>query len=138
MALITVQELNGTGLTATFTICQSTGDTFINDGHTIIRIKSVSTATNSIRVASQRTPVWDGLATAEIKVNIPVSGDVWVGFVDQKGYNSTANIAKINYTTNETLLYFGADNWDSLTSWDSDTSWYRGQTNLSVAVISVT
>jgi hypothetical protein len=140
MALLTVQDMSGTGLSASFTTCDSSGNTFVNDGHTMIHIKSASTATNLLRIGidSQRIPVWDGLGTAEIRVSIPVTGDVWLGFLDRKAYNSTAHIVSINYTTDSTLLYFERTYWASDTSWASETSWYGGRSNLSIAVLSVT
>ena len=137
MALITVQELSTAGLAVSYTTAEATGNTFLNDGHSIIYAKSTVGTTNSIHIQSYKSPVPVGMATAEIVISVSANASVMVGFIDQDGYNDTALQVHMSYTTNTTINAQGV-RWLSPTSWRTGTQWFAGFTGLSIAIISVT
>lgn len=136
MSLITVQSLTTAGLVETFVDANATGDTFVNDGHTLLFVKSSVTSTNALKVASQFDPIPKGTGTALSDTPIGANAEVMAGFYSQDGYNDSDNIAHISYTT-DTTLNSGMVHWASA-NWVSGTQWYPGESGLKIAAISVT
>lgn len=103
MARITVQALSTAGLTPSFTAASSGGDEFLNDGHTILIVRTTAAATNAANIASRVTPVPKGLAVANVAVEVSALGERMSGFFDQGAYNDSSGCAAISYTTHTGL-----------------------------------
>lgn len=103
MARITVQALSTAGLTPVYTAASSAGDEFLNDGHTLIVVKTTAVATNAAAIASRVAPVPKGLAVADIAVEVSALGERMSGFFDQGAYNDSSGCVSLTYTTHTGL-----------------------------------
>lgn len=103
MARITVQALSTAGLTPVYTAASSAGDEFLNDGHTLVVVKTSAAATNAAAVSSKVAPVPKGLVLANVAIEVSALGERMSGFFDQGAYNDSSGCVQISYTTHTGL-----------------------------------
>jgi hypothetical protein len=98
MALITAQEINYAGTTASYSAVNSS-DTFVPDDRTFLHVKNTNASTRDITITTPRTGV-GGVAIADITVTIAgTTGDEMIGpFPAQHFADPSTGVATVAYT----------------------------------------
>lgn len=97
MADLTIQTVVLGGLAPTYAAAAA-GDTFPNDGRTILHVKNSNAATRTITVESQR-PVVPGYAQADNAVVVAATtGDDMIGPFDPNVWNNSTGRCEITYS----------------------------------------
>lgn len=91
MAQLTVQETSLTGLAPTFTAADAAGDTFENDGQTVLHVKNGSAAAITATVDSVR-PCNYGF-DHDAAVSVPAGGERIIGPFERNRFGTTASVA---------------------------------------------
>lgn len=97
MAVLTVQQVALAGLTPTYASAASGGDSFPNDGKTILHVKNSDSSSHGCTQASQvaTTP---GRAPANNTVTVPATtGDKMIGPFDPNIWNDANGYVQITY-----------------------------------------
>lgn len=98
MATLTVQEYDRDGLHPDYATCSAGGDTFANNGDTIIHVKNAQgAATATVTIKTQATV--DGLAVADKAVTLPATEDAIIGPFPPSIYNTTGGMVELTYDT---------------------------------------
>ena len=103
MADITVQVLTTLGLVTTYTAAEAAGDTFKNDGHTLIHVKESGGAAKTITIASQVSPVPKGLVALNISIEVTANAELMAGFFDKSAYNNSSAQVEMTYSNHANL-----------------------------------
>lgn len=98
MAVLTVQQAALAGLTPTYAAAAVAGDSFPNDGRTVLHVKNTNAAARTVTVASQKTAT-AGLAPANNAVVVPLTvGDKIIGPFDASVWNDVNGNVQITYS----------------------------------------
>jgi hypothetical protein len=97
MAQLTVNNADSNGLTPTFVSASAGGDSFVNDGQTLLRIKNAGGSPVTLTVVAQ------SFSNHKTKVNQTVTvpattGDMIVGFFDPSRFNDQNGQVQLTYS----------------------------------------
>ena len=98
MAVLTAQQVSLAGLGPSYVAAAAGGDSFSNDGNTLIHVKNTDAAAKTVTVASQRlaTP---GLAPSNNAVSVPATtGERIIGPFDPLVWNDTNGSVQLTYS----------------------------------------
>ena len=97
MALLTVQSISGEGVSPTFRAATASGDTFPNDGRTMLHIKNGGTA--AVTVTFDSVEKCNFGFDHDLTVSIPASGERIVGPFDPARFNNKVNgLVSVTYS----------------------------------------
>lgn len=97
MAALTVQDVLITGLEATFENCAAGGDTFANDGNTIIEIVNGDASDHTVTIASQHPDPPAGTAQQNQAVVVTAGERRHIGPFNQRGFNDASGLVNLSY-----------------------------------------
>ena len=96
MAVLSVQEIIRAGIVPTYNAASAGGDSFPNDGGTLLHFKNTNAAARNVTIATQITV--DGKAVADDVINIPATtGDKMVGPFPSGIYNDVNGRVQLTY-----------------------------------------
>jgi len=107
MAVLTVQEVSRAGITPSYVAVAGGGDSFPNDGRTIVQFKNTNAAARNVTTVTQLTV--DGKAVADDVINVPATtGDKIIGPFPPSIYNDVNGRVQLTYdaSTNLTVGVF--------------------------------
>lgn len=98
MAELTVEEMDLTGLSATYNTAATDGDKFQNDGNTFIHVKNGATAV-TVTVNIQKTVSIGGVTLSITSPTITVSdsGDQFIGPFPRDWFNNDNKMVTLGY-----------------------------------------
>lgn len=94
MATFTVQTVTRSGVQPTYNTAAVAGDEFINDGKIWTHIKNGAVILN---ITFETTITVDGLAVADLVVNVPATEEKVIGVFPTGWYNDGANKVQMTY-----------------------------------------
>lgn len=99
MAELTAEEMDLTGLSATYNSAAGGGDSFQNDGNTFLHVKNGDTGGHTVTVAVQKTITIGGvtLSISDPSVTITADGDQFIGPFDRDWFNDNNKLVQISY-----------------------------------------
>lgn len=107
MALLNVQKASLTGLAPSFSAASVGGDTFVNDGKTVLHVKNGGASEITVMVNSQQ-PCNYGF-DHDLQVAVPASGERIIGPFRQDRFNDANGQVVVTYsdTTSVTVAAIG-------------------------------
>lgn len=96
MALITVQEVGRAGIAPSYVAAAGGGDTFANDGRTMLHIKNGGGGSITLTVVTQATV--DGKAVADDAISVPNGAERMVGPFPPAIYNDVNQQVALTYS----------------------------------------
>ncbi|HHY47100.1 MAG TPA: hypothetical protein GX506_07370 [Firmicutes bacterium] len=96
MAVLTVQKLANSGITPTYSAADVAGDKFANNGRTFLVVKNGSASAITVTVNSQKQ--CDQGFDHDITVNVPASGEKWIGPLDPNRFNNAQGQVEVAYS----------------------------------------
>lgn len=110
MAVLTVQQIDRTGLDPALAAADAAGDSFPNSGQQFLRVANANVgAARQVTVASQIPAggVPQGAAKTNLVVSVPASSERWIGPFDPGSWNDANGRVVVTYD-NEADLTVGA------------------------------
>jgi hypothetical protein len=105
MAVLTVQTfaLTSAGLLATFNSCGASGDTFTNNGKTVVIARNGATASCVITVAATQAITDASLSVPDLSVAVAASTDRIIGPLPTATFNDASSAVAMTYANSATL-----------------------------------
>jgi hypothetical protein len=97
MALLSVQTVVRGGLTPSYDAADPAGDTFANDGNTMLHARNAGTAARQVTVRSQVANPPPGTSPADVVVTVPAGGEVMVGPFPPSAFANQSGLAEVAY-----------------------------------------
>lgn len=98
MAVLTVQQAALAGLNPSYAAASASGDSFPNDGRTLLHVKNTNAAARTVTVTSQKTAS-PGLTPANNAVSVPATtGERFIGPFDPTIWNDVNGNLQITYS----------------------------------------
>lgn len=97
MATLTVQNINRSGLEATYASAGAGGDEFTNNGSTFLHVKNGDGSAHTVTVASQYAPVPAGLAQSNVQVSVPAGEERMIGPFPTRAFNDEDGLTQVTY-----------------------------------------
>lgn len=98
MAVLTVQQVALTGLNPSYAAASAGGDSFDNDGRTVLHVKNTNASSRTVTVASQK-PAVPGLAPSNNAVSVPATtGERFIGPFDPTVWNDSNGDVQVTYS----------------------------------------
>lgn len=94
---LSVQQIDRTGLTPSFSAANSDGSYVANDGKVFIEVKNSDTSDHTVTIATPNQV--DGLAIADLTVTVPASGDKMIGPFPPSVYNNSSGYITVTYSS---------------------------------------
>lgn len=94
MATFTVQQITRAGIIPTYNTAAVAGDEFVNDGKIWVHIKNGAVILN---ITFETTITVDGLAVADLVVNLAATTEKVIGVFPTNWYNDGANKVQMTY-----------------------------------------
>ncbi|HEY4721446.1 MAG TPA: hypothetical protein VII92_06340 [Anaerolineae bacterium] len=98
MAAITIQTLTDAGVVPTYAACTAGGDTFANDGKTILHIKNGHTSSQTVTFTSVVSDPPPGTAVANEVITVANASEKMVKPVKQSGFNDASGLVAVTYS----------------------------------------
>lgn len=105
MAVLTVQDITESGLSATYSTAAAAGDSFANDSSekTFIHVKNGSASSMTVTVApvesSVDVPGFGTVTKASVSVNVAASGDKFIGPFPFEAFGSAPDVTYSDETS---------------------------------------
>ncbi|MBC7193861.1 hypothetical protein [Marinobacter sp.] len=96
MALLNVQKASLTGLAPTFVAASAGGDSFVNDGKTVLHVKNGGASEITVTVNSQQ-PCNYGF-DHDVTVAVPAGGERIIGPFRQDRFNNSDGQVMVSYS----------------------------------------
>lgn len=100
MSLLTVEDLVRSGVQPTFNAASASGDSFQNDGKTLVYIKNGATDVNvtfTAQKSSTSKPGFGDLSLTDQVVNVPATQERAIGFFESAIFNDVNGQVQITY-----------------------------------------
>lgn len=103
MPLLTRQQIDEDGLVASYAGADAGGDTFPNDGRTVLHLKNGSGSPITVTVAAEqattRKPGFGELAKADAEIAVPATGEAFLGSFPTIAFGVVGAITYSDVTT---------------------------------------
>lgn len=102
MAALTVQNVARTGLNPTYASAAGGGDTFVNDGSTVLHVKNGGGSSITVTITST-APATVGLAQSNVTVSVPNAGERFIGPFPAGAFSDANGSAAVGYSAVTTV-----------------------------------
>lgn len=110
MAVLTVQDVSRSGLNPSYAAADVAGDSFANNGSTMLHVKNASAGALTVAVGSQYAPLPAGTAQSDVSVSVPAGGERMIGPFPTRSFNDVDGLAQVTYPGGVTSLTVAAIN----------------------------
>lgn len=96
MAVITVQDVTAAGITPSYVAASAGGDSFTNNGRTMLHIKNGGTSSITVTIVSARTCNFG--FQHDLTVTINASSEKMIGPFAPERFNNDSAMMQVNYS----------------------------------------
>ncbi|BCJ86452.1 hypothetical protein [Effusibacillus dendaii] len=95
MAVLNVQDITASGITPSYTAAAAAGDSFANDGQTMLHVKNGDTAAHTVTIKSARQ--CNQGFTHDLTVSVAAGSDKMIGPFSRDRFNDDNGRVQITY-----------------------------------------
>lgn len=95
MAVLTVQDVTAAGLTPTYVAASAGGDSFVNDGRTVLHVKNGDTVAHTVTIVSAKT--CNQGFQHNIQVTVGAGSDKMIGPFPTDRFNNDSGQVSVTY-----------------------------------------
>lgn len=96
MATLTVQDINASGITPSYTAASAGGDEFANDGKTMLHVKNGGVSSITVTIISQKT--CNQGYQHNLTVDVAADGEKMIGPFSAERFNNENGRVQVQYS----------------------------------------